>query len=222
VKRTLFFICGVLLALVSFVAIAEEKLTSLPEKYFKVKLYSDHLEFYTQFKDELKKAQQEKLNNGFTTTILVRAYLYDVANPTVPISISVHEAKVVYDLWEELYTIQISEPGNVTSKTTEIKDDAIKIATTVDSLPLYFDTELSSDSTYLVAIIVEVNPLSQELLAETRKWLSRTSGSSAKAGKSSSFFGSFVSIFVNVRQGTAEYTTKFRSLAFSPPKKAQQ
>ena len=206
-------------ALFSLQAQAEEKLSALPEKYFKIRLSSDHLEVYTQCKDALDKTRQENLSNGFTTTLLIRAYLYNEDDPTTPLALSIREAKIVYDLWEEIYTIQISEPGDITTTSTASKDAAIKLATTVDNLPLYFDTALSTDSRYLIAVLVEVNPLSQELLAETRKWLSRTSGSSAKAGKSSSFFGSFVSIFVNVRQGAAEYSTRFRSPIFSPPKK---
>jgi hypothetical protein len=221
VRGALLFISGLLCALFSLSAHAQEKLTALPEKYFKIKLYADRLEVYTQFKDALDKTRQENLSNGFTTTILVRAYLYDEADPTTPISLTIREIKVVYDLWEEVYTISASEPGKTTSTTTASKESAIKQATTVEDLPLYIDTPLSSEVRYLVAIIVEVNPLSQELLAETRKWLSRTSGSSAKAGKSSSFFGSFVSIFVNVRQGAAEHTSRFRSPLFSPPKKTQ-
>ena len=203
-------------ALCSLTVQAQEKLTALPEKPFKIKLRTDHLEVFTQFKEVFDKTRKENLNNGFTTTILVRAYLYDEADPTTPISLTVRETKVVYDIWEEVYSIQTSEPGKTTSTTTASKETAIKLATTIEDLPLYFDTELSSESRYLVAIIVEVNPLSQELLAETKKWLSRTSGSSAKAGKSSGFFGSFVSIFVNVRQGAAEYTSRFRSPIFSP------
>jgi hypothetical protein len=221
VRRALYFIGGLFCALCSLTAYAQEKLTELPEKYFKIRLYGDHLEIYTQFKDVLNKTRQEKLGSSFTTTILVRAYLYDEADPTTPLSLSVRETKVVYDLWEDLYTIQSTEPGKTTKTTTSSKETAIKQATTVEDLPLYFDTPLSSDTRYLIAVVVEVNPLSQELLAETKKWLSRTSGSSAKAGKSSGFFGSFVSIFVNVRQGAAEYTSRFRSPIFSPPKKTE-
>jgi hypothetical protein len=221
VRRALYFIGGLLCALYSLTAHAQEKLTALPEKYFKIRLYADHVEIYTQFKDALDKTRQENLSNSFTTTILIRAYLYEEADTTTPLSITVRELKVVYDLWEEIYTIQTSEPGRTTTTTTSSKEAAIKQATTAEDLPLYFDTPLSSDTRYLIAVIVEVNPLSQELLAETKKWLSRTSGSSAKAGKSSGFFGSFVSIFVNVRQGAAEYTSRFRSPIFSPPKKTQ-
>jgi hypothetical protein len=221
VTRSFRLICSAIFVLFALTANAQEKLSSLSEKYFKIRLYSDHLEVYTSFKDALDKTRQANLDNGLTTTILVRAYLYDEADPTTPIAITVREAKVLYDIWEEVYTIQTTEFGKTTTNTTTSKEVAIKSATTVDDLPLYFDVPLSSDSRYLVAMIVEVNPLSQELLAETKKWLTRTSGSSTKAGKSSSFFGSFVSIFVNVRQGAAEFTLKFRSPIFSPPKKTQ-
>jgi hypothetical protein len=61
-----------------------------------------------------------------------------------------------------------------------------------------------------VGLIVEVNPVSEELLAEVRRWIARPRGSQDVAG-SSSFFGSFVSIFANPRIAEADRTLRFRS-----------
>ena len=68
---------------------------------------------------------------------------------------------------------------------------------------------------YFVAAIVEVNPMSREVLAEVRRWLRRPSG--GHEGGSESFFGSFVSIFVNNKVRRSERTWKIRSQLFYKP-----
>lgn len=189
----------------------------LPEKTFKVRLLPDRLEISTAFTEVFDKERTKSLESGFTTTVLVRAYLYDEANDETPLAISIREVRVVYDLWEEVYLLQITEPGRTQAVSTQEKSRAISLAAAVEDFPLYLDGPLIEGRRYFLAMIVEVNPISQELILEARKWLSRAAGSTAKSEKSSSFFGSFVSIFVNIRPGTAEKTARFRSPSFAVP-----
>ena len=58
--------------------------------------------------------------------------------------------------------------------------------------------------------VIAVNPVSEEILAEVRRWLTRPHGGAQLAGDSS-FFGSFVSVFVNPRVSDADRVLRFRS-----------
>ena len=65
---------------------------------------------------------------------------------------------------------------------------------------------------YRVAWIVELNPVSKELLAQVRKWLSRPREGGPIDGES--YFGSFVSLFVNRKVGDAEKVLQFRTQVY--------
>jgi len=78
--------------------------------------------------------------------------------------------------------------------------------------------ELSSiafDTEYQVAIIAELNPVSPQTLAEVRKWLSDGAGNGLDRG--GSFFGSFVSVFVNLKVPAADRVLRIRSQPFFRP-----
>ncbi len=69
---------------------------------------------------------------------------------------------------------------------------------------------------YYADLIVELNPLSTEDEAAIRSWIARNRGGHrtfASGGRS--FFGTFVSLFVNIRPGNAEWSYRVRSRPFS-------
>ena len=66
---------------------------------------------------------------------------------------------------------------------------------------------------YFVGVEIEVNPVSPELLAQVRRWLVRPALGGA------SFFGGFVSIFLNPKVAEADRTLSFRSQVFYRVKK---
>ncbi|HMI92954.1 MAG TPA: hypothetical protein VK509_16375, partial [Polyangiales bacterium] len=64
------------------------------------------------------------------------------------------------------------------------------------------------------AAIIELNPVSPDTVQRIRRWLSKSNGSQLRGD---AFFGSFVSIFVSRRMGSAEHTLAFRSATYSVP-----
>ena len=68
---------------------------------------------------------------------------------------------------------------------------------------------------YFVTAMIEVNPISQEMLERIRRWVSRPPGSS-NATPGDSLFGSFVGLFV-ARIGQAERTLAFRTQSVVVP-----
>jgi hypothetical protein len=75
-------------------------------------------------------------------------------------------------------------------------------------LPIADRSTLQPDASYFMAALVEVNPISKEMLDRIRRWVTRPPGTSASPGDS--LFGSFVGIFV-ARIGEAERTLSFRT-----------
>jgi len=69
---------------------------------------------------------------------------------------------------------------------------------------------------YMLAMEVELNPVSKETLAEVRRWLSQGTGGGLDRG--GAFFGSFVSVFVNPKIAAADRVLRIRSQPFFRPK----
>jgi hypothetical protein len=66
----------------------------------------------------------------------------------------------------------------------------------------------------------DLNPLSPELMGEVRRWLRQPAGAQPRpgAGRGDSFFGTFVTVFVNPQIEDSERQLRFLSQPFvSPP-----
>jgi len=64
-------------------------------------------------------------------------------------------------------------------------------------------------------VIIEHNPLSEKTVQRIRRWLARSGEGGRLSGEA--FFGSFVSVFVNRKIGSAERSIQFRSQSFRVP-----
>jgi hypothetical protein len=164
------------------------------------------------FREMLDAGSRARLKNGFATTVVMRAYLYEKSGEA-PIAFSARTLRAVYDLWDEQFILRVEEPGRTRHLRFRNQSDVVDRLTSVYRLPLARVELCRPGVQYFVAVIAEVNPMSEALLAEVRKWLRNPSGDRRGAG-SESFFGSFVSIFVNNKIRSAEKTFRVRSQPF--------
>jgi hypothetical protein len=67
---------------------------------------------------------------------------------------------------------------------------------------------------YVLAVRGDLNPISEDLLIEVRRWLVQPARGPRRLGAGDSFFGSFVSIFVNPRIEDSERQVRFVSQPF--------
>lgn len=155
----------------------------------------------------------EQLSSGFTTNIVLRAYVYPKGEDALPVAFTAATFRVVYDLWEEEYVIQIRDMNGERNLVRGSRAEALKAVTVLHEFPVAPLKSVKIGPHHFVGVIVEVNPISEELLAEVRRWLARDSARDSVAGNSS-FFGSFVSIFVNPKIPEADRILKFRSQYF--------
>jgi hypothetical protein len=149
-----------------------------------------------------------KLSSGLPNVITMRAYLYRDGDDR-PIALAVRRCDVTYDLWAEVYNIHITEQGR-TRDTAVLNDEGvIRQCGEARDLAIADRSQLTAGQAYFIAAIVDVNPISPQLLEQMRRWMSRPRGS-AGAGSGDAIFGSFTEVFLR-QIGTTDRTVKFRT-----------
>ena len=188
---------------------------AVPVRDARITFDSTLLYITTAFPDLFDPALAAKLDDGFTTTIALRVVVYEVGREE-PISLEVRTVKLRYDLWEELYEVKISDYAGVTSLHVATRAEAIAAATTLRRFRATPLALVDAKKTYFMAVRAEVNPTSKELMAEYTRWITRPAGA-RPPGASKSFFGSFVSLFVNPELHEAAKVFVFRTVSFWVP-----
>ena len=161
-------------------------------------------------------AAYEALGSGFPSTVVIRMWVYD-KQKTEPVGFQLLQRRVVYDLWDDVYTVRLDGPGG--RKTVEVKERsrAFTLLTSIESVPIAPLRDIPYAQHHVLAMVAELNPVSRETLAEVRRWLSQGTGSSG-LDRGTSFFGSFVSVFVNPKIPEADRVLRFRSQPFYRPR----
>ena len=137
------------------------------------------------------------------------------------VSLAVQRAEIVYDIWDEKFSVRITRGlGAELRAIVQTADEAIWRATALWQLPVADARRMRPNTRYVVMARGDLNPISEDLLADVRRWLVQPAHGQRKLGAGDSFFGSFVSIFVNPRIEDSERQVRFQSQHFvlpSPP-----
>jgi hypothetical protein len=157
----------------------------------------------------------EKLNGGLPQRIVTRVYAY-LEGEDDPITITVLSCRVAYDLWEGLYRVQVQTESS--DRSFAVADQRAVMRACLDVRSLSIGTAetfaRSRGKRVYFAALLELNPLSRDTVQRIQRWLSK-SGDGQLRGDA--FFGSFVSIFVSRRMGSAEHSLAFRSQSVAIP-----
>jgi hypothetical protein len=157
-------------------------------------------------------AAYDALDSGFTSTVVIRIWIYPKGS-TDPASFVLLHRQVVYNVWDEVFEMKIDGRAPIKEKR---QSEALKKLTSIEDLPVARLANLPYDQVYLLAMVVELNPVSKETLTEVRRWLSQGTGGGLDRG--GAFFGSFVSVFVNPKIPEADRVLRVRSQPFYRPK----
>ena len=158
----------------------------------------------------------EALGSGFESTILVRAWVYRKSD-AAPIAFTALERRVVYDMWDEVYEVQLDGPDGRQKYKVKYRAEALKLLTSLDGVPIANAADLPVGEHHVLVLVVELNPVSEETLAEVRRWLTKGSGGGLDRG--GGLFGSVVSVFVNPRIAEADRVLRLRSQPFYRPQR---
>lgn len=166
------------------------------------------------YRDVVDAATVAKLMGGLPTTIVMRAYVFREPGGGAPLAAAFKTCRVIFDLWDEVYRIEISQTGGtdvVTASPT--LEGVLRRCAEADRLAVIGRGVLPASTNYYLAGIVEVNPVSPDMLERIKRWVSRPSGTSTSA-PGDALFGSFVGLFV-ARIGVADRQIAFRTQPFS-------
>jgi hypothetical protein len=154
----------------------------------------------------------EKVSSGLPMVITMRAYLYREGEDA-PIDLAAKICRVTYDLWDEVYRVHVTEPGRDRDQAA-VLDGVVRLCAEARDLPIARRSLLAPGQSYFLGVVVDVNPVSPEIVDQMRRWMSRPTGS-AGIGPSDALFGSFVQLFVR-QIATSDRTLTFRTQSVSP------
>jgi hypothetical protein len=159
-------------------------------------------------------AAYESLSTGISSTVVIRIQVTPRESDT-PVAEQLIRRSVVYDVWDEIYTVELDQPGGTRKVKAKYRAEALKWLTAIDDLPIAPLAVLPYEQVFVLKMVVELNPVSKETLAEVRRWLSQGAGGGLDRG--GAFFGSFVSVFYNPKIADADRVLRIRSQPFFRP-----
>jgi hypothetical protein len=153
-----------------------------------------------------------KLNGGLPTMIVMSAFVARDNGP--PMAVATYKScRVIFDLWDEVYRLEISQAGNPNVVTaTPTLEGVLRRCAEVDRLAVVARSLLTPGSYHLEGV-VEINPVSTDMRERIKRWVSRPTGEST-AAPGDALFGSFVGLFV-ARIGSADRQVTFRTQSIS-------
>jgi hypothetical protein len=160
-------------------------------------------------------AAYDALDSGVAQTVVIRIWIYPQGS-TNPVAFVLARRQVSYEPWDEIFYLNLEEPSGRKKLKEKRQADALKRLTAIEDMPVAKLAGLPYDQIFLLAMHVELNPVSKETLAEVRRWLSQGTGGGLDRG--GAFFGSFVSVFVNPKIAEADRVLRIRSQPFFRPR----
>lgn len=190
---------------------------AFPQKTTQFEKQDGQLRITVGFREMFDAALKARLRNGFAMTIVMHLYVYEKGR-SEPIAISFRTLKAVYDLWDEVYRLEMEDYRGVWQRVFKEERDVIDRLTSFWRYPLapmktFSLTDQSPSKYYRIRGIVEVNPMDSKVLKEVRRWLRQPVNRNRPRGDQS-IFGSFVSIFMNYKVLRAEKVFNFESQYF--------
>lgn len=164
------------------------------------------------YREVVDKSISDKFASGLPQTMVMRAYLLREGD-TQPIALSGRTCNIKYDLWDEVYRVKIGAAQN--DKGIVNLEGVLRECAQVQDLVVADKALLTGNKPFFLGVIVEVNPVSPQMLAQMKQWISRPAGSTG-IGPGDALFGSFVGLFVR-QLGTADKTLRFRTQSIVPP-----
>ena len=154
----------------------------------------------------------ERLKSGFASSVLIRVELFREGGKH-PLAQEARSTYIVYDIWDERFRVRVVDASGAPELQVESLREAIERATVLLRFRVVDLARLEPGATYRLRFRADLNPLSQELMQDVRKWLVRPP-SQGRSSTGDSAFGSLVSFFVNPRIEESERQLSFISQTF--------
>ncbi len=168
------------------------------------------------YREVLDGPLQNKVLNGLPTTVVLRAYVFEEGGSS-PVALAIKTCKVTYDVWNEVFKVEVSQTGSPPRVDPAVVNlnGVLGRCAEAREMVLAQPSQLRPGGRYLVNALVEVNPVSPEMLERIRRWVSRPAGTT-RIGAGDALFGSFAGLFV-ARLQSADRELAFRTQPFVAP-----
>ena len=131
------------------------------------------------------------------------------------VALAVWRGEILYDIWDEKFSLRTAANAAPEQRgVAATADEAIARTAVLIDFPVADLSRLQPNARYRLAVRGDLNPISEDLLVEVRRWLVQPARGQRRLGAGDSFFGSFVSIFVNPRIEDSERQVRFVSQPF--------
>jgi hypothetical protein len=212
-------LAGLLAATLAMAPRAARADEPLPQRATGAQVKNGQLLISVGLQDLFGPAERQHLTSGFSTRVLIRVALQDASREDgEPVALAVQRAEIVYDIWDERFSVRVTRGlGAELRAIAANADEAIWRATALWQFPIVDTNRLRAGGRYVVLVRGDLNPISEDLLADVRRWLVQPARGQRRLGAGDSFFGSFVSIFVNPRIDESERQVRFVSQPFTLP-----
>jgi hypothetical protein len=132
-----------------------------------------------------------------------------------PVALAPRVCTVSYDPWDEVYQVHVTDPDRPQGRDQAVLlESAIRICAEAQNLPIVRRDLLTAGQAYFLGVVVDVNPVSAEMIEQMRRWIARPTGSTG-IGPSDALFGGFVQLFVR-QIATSDKTLMFRTQSIVP------
>ena len=161
-------------------------------------------------RDLLTPALRRKLDSGLPQNVALRVYAYRQGDARTPIAVAPLSCRITRDFLEERYRVQVQSVAGDRTEAIATLDGVLRRCLEMRGLPVGSERAWAGQRGARVyfAVLVEFNPLSPDTVRRIRRWLADSGGGPVQ---NDAFFGSFVSLFVNRRIGSAERAISFQS-----------
>ncbi len=204
------------LALVAFATPARAEETAPPSKWARRAVVAaageKAVKVSVALRDLLASPAAEKLGNGLLHTLTVRVALHDESDGRL-VAASARSCRVRFDLWDEVYRVQVEAPGDARNLAFLAVDGVARQCAELKEFPLPIRAPLATGRSYFVSIRADVNPADPEMIEHLRRWV--TGASPARTG-GDALFGSVLGLFVR-DFAKSERTLLFRGAPFAAP-----
>lgn len=155
----------------------------------------------------------QKMTDGLPHTIAMRAYVWKDGEAT-PTDLVARSCRIVFDLWEEVYRLEITDRAGQRNTAAINAEGVARQCAEARDMPVIDRPALTAGQRYFLAVIVDVDPVSPQMLAQLKAWVTAPKGSSA-VSPGGAIFGSFVSLFIR-NIGASLQSLQFRTQEFVP------
>jgi hypothetical protein len=154
--------------------------------------------------------ESERLRSGFVSRVVLRVEIYPEGGKQ-PIAAANRRADVLYDLWDERFRVAVVDRYGIKSFLVPSEREAIELSTSLLAFEVTELARLRPGAAYRLRFRADLNPLSEDMVQEVKRWLVRPPG---QGGAGDSMFGSVVSIFVKPQIENSERQITFWSQPF--------